>query len=186
MRSETSPFVILSLVLSLSSMMLISYGIIAVSSEASASSFGKNREIHVGLHEPTYVFKFQAYDVCIKKYQQCFNIWGEGNYNDKFKEVTAHGYYVKYIETPTNVLESAWWIAIEFLDASNTHVIFKAEPGVKGQGGAGFLGIEVLEGKTPDTGRVCVYGNLFDKENPSSEADADCTNNAYVKIEPAG
>jgi len=141
--------------------------------------YGRTR---VGLHEPTHVFRFIAYDICNEKYEQCFDIIGEGNYNHNFKEVTGQGNYVKYKEEKANVLESGWWRALDFLEASDRHVIFRAEPAVKGMGLAGFIVIQVFEGETPDAGRICVYGNLFDKQNPSSEADADCTSNANVKI----
>ncbi len=181
---------IAALVVLLSSIILLaSYDISAISTKASMMA-PDNDDLHstsrARLHQPTQFFEFKAYNVCSEKYQQCFNMWGEGNYNYSFNEVTAQGNYVKYKDEQTIVLESGWWRAVDFIDASVTHVIFKADPAVKGAGLAGFIVIEVFEGKTYDTGRVCVYGNLFDKQNASSEADADCTNNAYVKITSAG
>lgn len=136
------------------------------------------------LHEPTHVFTFIAYDICNEKYEQCFNIWGGGNYNHNFTEVTGQGDYVKYKETSTNVLESSWWRALDLLDSSDKHVVFKAEPAVKGSSLVGYIIIQLFEGKNPDSGRICVYGNLFEKDNPSSEDEADC-GKANVKIDPA-
>ncbi len=180
--------VLIAITLSVSSIMsLASANISLLPSESPifVSGFELDDRTRVGLHEPSYIFKFIAYKVCNHKYGQCFDIWGQGNYNDKFKEVTAYGYYLKYIQTPTNELEMSRWLAVDFLNASDTHVIFKAEPTVKGPGGAGFIVIEVFNGETSETGRICVYGNLFDKQKASGEADADCTGSAYVKIEPA-
>lgn len=137
-------------------------------------------------HKATHTFAFVAYNICSEKYEQCFDIWGQGNYHHEFNEVTAQGNYEKYKEKGSIVLESSWWRADDFVSASDNHVAFRAEPFVKGPGLAGFIIIQVFEGKTSDTGRVCVYGNLFDKQNPSSEAEADCTDNAYVKIESVG
>ena len=180
---------IVALVLLSSIILLASYDTPALSTKASIMA-PSNDDLHstsrARLHQPTQIFEFKAYNVCSEKYQQCFNIWGEGNYNYSFNEVTAQGNYVKYREEQTIVLESGWWRAVDYIDASNTHVIFKAEPAVKGAGLAGFIVIEVFEGKTYDMGRVCVYGNLFDKQDASTETDADCTSNAYVKITSAG
>lgn len=180
---------IVALAVLLSSMILLaSSDISALSTKASivASDNDLHSRSRARLHQPTQIFEFKAYNVCSEKYQQCFNMWGGGNYNYSFSEVTAQGNYVKYKEEQTRVLESGWWRAVDYIDASDTHVIFKAEPAVKGAGLAGFIVIQVFEGKTSDTGRICVYGNLFDKQNASSEDDADCTNNAYVKITSAG
>lgn len=180
---------IIALVLLSGIILLASDDTSALSTKASIDTSG-NDDLHstsrARLHEPTQIFEFKAHNVCSEKYQQCFNMWGEGNYNYSFNEVTAQGNYVKYREEQTIVLESGWWRAVDYIDASYTHVIFKAEPAIKGAGLAGFIVIEVFEGKTSDTGRVCVYGNLFDKQDASSEADADCTSNAYVKITSAG
>lgn len=183
-----SPLIVAVVVLLSSMILLASSDISALSTKASIVA-PDNDDLHstsrARLHQPTQIFEFNAYNVCSEKYQQCFNMWGEGNYNYSFNEVTAQGNYVKYKEVQTIVLESGWWRSVDFIDASVTHVIFKAEPAVKGAGLAGFIVIEVFEGETSDTGRICVYGNLFDKQDASSEDDADCTSNAYVKITPA-
>jgi len=179
---------LLILALSLSSIMLISSGIPALSSKVSTvvSEYDLDERTRVRWHEPTHTFALAAYNVCSEKYEQCFDIWGGGNYNHEFNEVTAQGNYEKYKEKPGIVLESSWWRADDFISASENHVTFRAEPFVKGPGASGFIVIQVFEGKTSDAGRVCVYGNLFDKQNPSSEAEADCTDSAHVKIEPVG
>jgi len=186
---KISLLVLLTIVLSVPSViMLKSSEISALSSNESISLSG--HDLHerytVRWHEPTNTFAIAAYNVCSEKYEQCFDIWGGGNYNYKFNEVTAQGNYEKYKEKPGIVLEAGWWRADDFISASDTHVVFRAQPAVTGPGVAGFIVIQVFEGKTSDTGKVCVYGNLFDKQNPSSEAEADCTNNAFVKIEPVG
>jgi len=168
--------------------MLKSSEISALSSNESISLSGYDlhERYTVRWHEPTNTFAIAAYNVCSETYEQCFDIWGGGNYNYKFNEVTAQGNYEKYKEKPGIVLESGWWRADDFISASDTHVVFRAQPAVTGPGVAGFIVIQVFEGKTSDTGRICVYGNLFDKQYPSSEAEADCTDNAYVKIESVG
>ena len=150
------------------------------------SGYDLHERYTVRWHEPTNTFVMAAYNVCSEKYEQCFDIWGGGNYNYKFNEITAQGNYERYKEKSAIVLESGWWRADDFIRASDTHVVFRALPAVTGPGVAGFIVIQVFEGKTSDTGRICVYGNLFDKQNPSSEAEADCTDNAYVKIESVG
>ncbi|MFQ5941047.1 MAG: hypothetical protein ACE5KA_05040 [Nitrososphaerales archaeon] len=143
-----------------------------------------DKRTRVRTHEPTYAFEFQAYNICNEKYGQCFDIWGEGTYN--FGQLAAHGNYVKYVKDTTFVMERSWWRDTDFIDASEIHVNFKAETGVAGAGLASFIIIEVLEGEASDMGAICVYGNLFDKQDPSDEADADCIDSAYVKIEPTG
>jgi len=150
------------------------------------SGYDLHERYTVRWHEPTNTFVMAAYNVCSEKYEQCFDIWGGGNYNYKFNEITAQGNYERYKEKSAIVLESGWWRADDFIRASDTHVVFRALPAVTGPGVAGFIVIQVFEGKTSDTGRICVYGNLFDKQNPSSEAEAVCTDNAYVKIESVG
>lgn len=168
--------------ISLSSIILLtSPYITALSDDSVTSKYDPDKRTRAKMGEPTHSFQFRAYNVCNEKYEQCFDIWGQGVFN--FSEVSAYGNYVKYKEDPSNELESSWWHDTDFMSASDTYIIFKAEPGVKGAGLAGFIVIEVFEGKTLDTGSVCVYGNLFHKQIPSSKADADCTNNAYVKIE---
>jgi hypothetical protein len=164
-----------------------SLDISALSSKTiTGSEYDTHERYTVRWHEPTHAFAFVAYNICSEKYEQCFDIWGQGNYNHEFNEVTGQGNYEKYKEKPGIVMESSWWRADDFISASDTHVVFRAQPAVTGPGVAGFIVIQVFEGKTSDTGRICVYGNLFDKQYPSSEAEADCTNDAFVKIEPAG
>jgi hypothetical protein len=135
------------------------------------------------MHEPTHTFVFAAYNICSERYEQCFDIWGNGNYNLNFTEVTGQGDYVKYIEKRTNVLESSWWRALDYVEGSDSYVIFKAEPAVKGSSLVGYIIIQVYEGENRDSGRICVYGNLFDKDNASGESDADC-GSADVTIDP--
>ncbi len=173
---------------SLSSMILpTSFDISALSSRTiTDSEYDLHERFTDRWHKPTHTFAFVAYNVCSEKYEQCFDIWGQGNYNREFNEIIAQGNYEKYKEKPGIVLESSWWRADDFISASDTHLTFRAEPFVKGPGLTSFIVIQVFEGKTSDAGRVCVYGNLFDKQNSSSEAEADCTDNAYVKIEPVG
>ncbi|GEM_PF-3084548 len=165
--------------------MLKSYEIsaLSVNESISLSGYDLHERYTVRWHEPTNTFAVAAYNVCSEKYEQCFDIWGGGNYNYKFNEVTAQGNYERYKEKSAIVFESGWWRADDFISASDTHVVFRAQPAVTGPGVAAFIVIQVFEGETSDTGKVCVYGNLFDKQNPSSEAEADCTDNAYVKIE---
>jgi hypothetical protein len=166
----------------LSMTLLVSSGIFALpSSETNVSDYDLNKRTRTSMREPTHVFEFEAYNVCNETYEQCFDIWGKGAFN--FSQVAAQGNYVKYKEN--QVMESSWWRDVDFIDASENKVIFKAESAIKAAGLAGFIVIEIFEGKTSDTGQVCVYGNLFDKQNPSSKAEADCTDKAYVKIEPA-
>ena len=168
-------------VISLSSIILLASPYISALGDDSISKYDPDKRTRAKMGEPTHSFQFKAYNVCNEKYEQCFDIWGQGVFN--FGEVSAYGNYVKYKEDPSKTLESSWWRDTDFMDASDTHIIFKAEPAVKGHLLTGFIVIEIFEGKTSDTGSVCVYGNLFDKQNPSKKEDADCTNNAYVKIE---
>ncbi|MFQ5969202.1 MAG: hypothetical protein ACE5J2_01720 [Nitrososphaerales archaeon] len=181
---KASLYVIVAIMVSLSSITLpTATDISALLGKDSilSSDHDLDKRTRVRTIEPTHAFKFEAYNVCNEKYEQCFDIWGKGTYN--FSQVAAQGNYVKYKEDSTFVLEKSWWRDEDFISASDSHVSFKAEPAVKGPGLAGFIVIEVFEGETSDTGTVCVYGNLFDKQNPSSKDDADCTNNAYVQIE---
>jgi hypothetical protein len=163
--------------------LLVSSGIFALPEDPLASDYDLNKRTRTSMREPTHVFEFEAYNVCNETYEQCFDIWGKGAFN--FSQVAAQGNYVKYKENPTQVMESSWWRDVDFIDASENKVIFKAESAIKAAGLAGFIVIEIFEGKTSDIGQVCVYGNLFDKQNPSSKAEADCTDKAYVKIESA-
>ncbi len=189
MAIKISLIVALTIVLSVSTViMLKSPESFALSTNESSnhSSYYLHERYTVRWHEPTNTFVMAAYNVCSEIYEQCFNIWGGGNYNYKYNQVTAQGNYEKYKEKPGIVLEAGWWRADDFISASDAHVVFRAQPAVTGPGVAGFIVIQVFEGKTSDTGIVCVYGNLFDKQYPNSEAEADCTDNAYVKIESVG
>lgn len=177
--------IILTAIFSTSSITLLTSSEILASSpgkDSAASDYDLDKRTRTRTFEPTHTFEFRAYNICNEQYEQCFNIWGDGRYN--FDAVSARGNYEKYKEVRTNVLESGWWRDSNFISASDASVIFDAEPGVGGPGLSGFIVIEIFEGETSDTGRVCVYGNLFDKQNPSSKADADCTDSANVEIEP--
>ncbi|MEM2760694.1 MAG: hypothetical protein QXU32_12285 [Nitrososphaerales archaeon] len=111
------------------------------------------RELERKITDPIYTFEFRAYNICNEKYEQCFDIWGEGTFN--FNQVVAQGNYMKYKEDTTKFLESAWWCDTDFIYAPADHIIVKAEQAVKRAGLAGFIVIEVFEGKTTDTGKVC-------------------------------
>jgi hypothetical protein len=149
-----------------------------------SSYYEPDKRFRVRSFQPTHSFEFIAINVCNETYQQCTDLWGGGTYNVNTGQVAAQGNYDKYMKDTGFVIESAWWSSLDFVSASEQSVIFKAQPGVVGAGLAGFIVLEVFEGGTAYTGKVCVYGNLFDKQKPSSKEDADCITTAYVKIDP--
>jgi hypothetical protein len=121
----------------------------------------------------TTIFSFMASGLCSKVTEQCMEISGTGTvrFNDELK---AGGHLIKYKQdaqfwNPPHYV----WTAKELVNANAMRVHFKATTSI------GKIDIAITEGKTPNSGLVCIWGTLNGIMGPNETL---CTNKVTVYI----
>jgi hypothetical protein len=123
----------------------------------------------------TTFFHFLANDLCSKVTEKCIEISGRGSirHNDELK---ASGHFMKYekesLKNSSTVAYYAW-SAKELVNSNAIRVHFKASAGL------GNVNIAVTEGKTPNSGLVCVWGTI---DGITGINETLCTNKVLIYI----
>jgi len=125
--------------------------------------------------------KFFAQDICnedISENWLCLDIWGKGSTGAK--TITASGGFETYLRKPVDMNKGKWlqlsrgqWSAVDLLTATEKEISFKARTSF------GNIFIELIEGKSENSGQVCAYGQLIGIRKAE---DAVCVDNAFVVI----
>jgi hypothetical protein len=126
-------------------------------------------------------FSFLALDLCnpeISKNGICLDIYGKGIATQN--GVTGSGVYeihtVKQVDrTWGDILSRGYWKIISTVTVSDTEISFRASTS------SGYLYIQIFEGKTENSGKVCAYGSMIGIQNAE---EAVCVDDAFVVIKP--
>jgi len=150
-------------------------------SNAKSQNFTVDGRAHPKAKESTS-FKFSARDICnenVGKNGLCLHIWGKGSIADN--TITASGILETYRGKPVDFNKGKWlqlsrgqWSAVDLLTATEKQIRFKAGTS------SSVVFIELIEGKSENSGRVCAYGPLIALQKAE---DAVCVVNAFVAIE---
>jgi hypothetical protein len=123
----------------------------------------------------TTFFHFLANELCSKVTEKCIEISGNGSIrrNDQLK---ANGHFMKYDKEGlknSSTVAYHTWNAKELVNSSAIRVHFKATAGL------GNVDIAVTEGKTPNSGLVCVWGTI---DGITGINETLCTNKVLIYI----
>lgn len=123
----------------------------------------------------TIIFHFMASGLCSPTTNQCMEFNGGGKIKID-RQLEASGHFLKYDKDGVKQSASAGyyaWKAKELVNSNAIRVHLKALTGL------GTVDIAVTEGKTPNSGLVCVWGTL---EGVTGQNETLCTNKVTVYI----